>query len=539
MNALHYQNEEIDLHQYASGKIPFWDPQNRQIDNSNAIAAKALHELTQLRKQLYKETHPMHKAAILESCDLADIALRVLCCIVNYFQHQCKNHLHPVVLSDKEQLQKIQKDIDRMLSRAAFIANSKELHRDFVLAQLKTLPRNLSAIEALIGENGLLSPSIFTRIFGIATQELLRRCLTNAVCQNLKTVEDLIRLVSHAPKEISNSIVILKNHLDRSRERALTLMDPSLQQQFNTQWDGPIERDRISQGKMLSTCLRHTSEKMEAWDFIHQGLLQKELETLSESEKPLAHIRFYKGEKGGFYLKIFHCFCSDLGKKFLGEENFSKLQPFDNHFWSPNGTHYYSMCSVAREGCSQVYWISFETEEDNPDATIEMNVNNAYASLYHKEKFLGDFERESITTIKALCCYFATNQAVIIPFITTRSPKYLFQMQDGRYIYITSTKSDMSDSHVYIEQRSSYVKQSINEISHFEGTLFIHLADGGCIYSPASWQHSQRAYFDDAQGSRHELKELPVQEMDYQNIGIDSTSPNLRPTMWDLYQPQG
>jgi len=151
-------------------------------------------------------------------------------------------------------------------------------------------------LDALIGNQGLLSKDVLTRTLGIITEEVMERCFVDA---KLISVQDLMYLFKKEMENEHNIVKIVKNHLEKTREESRTKMDLEARDAFDKQWNKSVERDVMYEGKMTPRPSFHEQEKVEAWDFLKKNSFAMELKELTSNmnDPKSGAIFFYlKGE---------------------------------------------------------------------------------------------------------------------------------------------------------------------------------------------------------------------------------------------------
>jgi len=503
--------------------------QNAQ-ENAQKIALKALQDLSKIKEdfQLQLKDSKLNKTSICEVCELTNTIERIVQFISNTSLYG-KNLLDSQLVDDS---------LSNLMEVSAFVSNSvqeidiKELQPQFAIDQLKLFSPNTSALDALIGNQGLLSKDVLTRTLGIITKEVMERCFVNA---KLISVQDLMDLFKEKMENERNIVKIVKNHLEKSREEARTKMGPETRDAFDIQWNKPGEKDFMYEGKITPRPSFHEQEKIEAWDFLKQTSFAMELKNLSKEEKILKYTRLFKSDKGDFYLKIDNIGASDSVKKMLGNENFTKLNEINSCLWSPDSISFYLM--------ERLGMYTFETEEGSQDSRVSMDANELYASLKDKnEQTLATYNRQSLESIRQLFASLKSGEAQLIPLSRARKPLHLFQMENGQYIYVNSTYAD-NDFEVYIGSNGNYQKQQVSESKRSKdgSTTYITLTNGCTIFSPAPFDNSKPPMYTKpgsflSSDKKYELRRLNHGEFDYKTIGIELESMNPRHTMLDFYQ---
>ncbi len=514
-------DQPIEQHNY----MFLYNPKESQ-KKLQKTALKALEDLKQIKEilQHQMQNNNLNKFSVCEICEFTDTIDRIVKCIFNK-PSQHKEHLSQL------------HTIETFVGNSVQNINIKELQPSFAIEQLRSVNPNTPAWDVLIGIEGLLSMEILTSALRIYTKKLMQRSLNNA---NIKTVQDLVALFEENQKNGKNIVKIIKELLDKSREEACAEMDQETREAFKKHWGKAVKRDWIYQEKITPLISLEDLEKIEAWDFLKQAALTKELKDLSADEKILEKTRLFRGEKNDYLLKIEYFFNADSGRKMLGHNNFNQLKEFSNYLWSPDGRSFYMMESTSSGESTKAYSVFFETQEGNWETRAKMSVNEVYASLHGQDsRTLVKYQRQNLASIKELFASCRSDEARFIPLVTARKPEYLFQMESGQYIYVDSNYANNTyDFEVYIGSNSTYQKHAVKSVGRIGdgGTTTIILDDGGRIYSPTPFDKSKSPAYMESGGQEHELTKLNAQKFEYDTIGIKLQPMNPRHTMLDIYQ---
>jgi hypothetical protein len=486
----------------------------KEISKTNhlQITTDALSDLVKIKDQFRKEIQQgrANKAIVSKVCESVDSIERIVQCL----------------FSDDIEKNATLDDASSSVRGQVLDIDIEDLHPKNVIAQLTKLPLNASALNALIEIEGF---PILARSLNITSKDLMHRCFLHA---GLGSVESLINLLKENTHE-KNIVKIIKDHLDKSREEACAKMGLSHRNAFEKQWNQFVKRDWIYEGKITPQSLSEPN-KIEAWDFLKKADLDIEIKDSKEGEL-LKKTRLYQGEKGDFFLIISNYKVPESDQALLGNDNFAKLKEFDNYLWSPDGKSFHLMNSTGYGGSGEGYNVSFETKEGTNERIGMKVVNQIYATLKTKDQTIAIYERQNLESIRQTFASIKSSEAKIVPLQHARTPAYLFQMEDGQYIYVDETHAHYEYGfQVSIGKDGNFRKHEVLEAHRYRdgGTTNILLANNECIHAPFNKTPS----YTDSTGKIHTLRDLGSRGFDYNSIGIKLEPMNSRPTMLDLYQ---
>ena len=358
-----------------------------ELSKERNITSDALKQLSLLQDEWKEQANAnkLTRTYVLQASELSNTIERVVTSIITYTKsytgrQSCINDLDAGILSHLNTARKFMRD-------AIQTSQVEELQPKFVIEKLREFPDNLPAIEALVGKDGLFSLALFSQVLGIETKELLQRCLVNA---RLKTTADVITCLQNLKKD-TNAITALKNYLDTSRQMARSVMSQSMRNVFDKQWNKLVQRDSISQNKIIPNI---PSQKCEAWDFIKKAQLETEV---TNADTMLQKMRLYTG--GGEQFSLSYFFIENMA------------------FWSSDSKNFYRMKEVKRANSEGSYCASFEIKNSSE---IRLNVNSVYATaLNNINEPVTTYERVNLKGVKSLYESFKSGEAQIFlnPFV--------------------------------------------------------------------------------------------------------------------------
>lgn len=509
--------QELNFNLSFNLKLDHWKQYTKGetgIPNTNnlQIATDALGDLVKINDQFREQIQQgrANKSLVSNVCEFVDTIERIVQCL---FQ------------DDKEKNTALNNASANVRNQILDIA-IEDFHPKRAIEQLLKFPLKASALAALIEIEGF---PILAKSLNITSKEVMQRCFLHA---GLGSVENLINLLNEKIHE-KNVVKIIKDRLNISQEEACAKMSLNHREDFVKQWNQPVKRDWIYNGT-ITPYSSLDEEKIEAWDFLKKIGLDKELE-LSQNEKLLKETRLYRGEKGDFFLIISNYEVPESDKALIGNGNFAKLKRFDNYLWSPDGKSFHLMHSTGYGGSQEGYNVSFETQEGT-NVRVGMDVvHQIHATLKTKNnRTLATYERQNLDCIRKIFASFKSGEAQIIPLQQARKPEYLFQMEDGQYIYADEKHDGGYDFQIYIGSNGNFRKPEVIKAERYRdgGTTEIFLGNNEFILAP----FNKPASYIDSTGQSHPLKSLNAKEFDYKTIGIEVEPMKPRHTMLELYQ---
>ncbi|MFT5318580.1 MAG: hypothetical protein ACI8RA_001847 [Chlamydiales bacterium] len=501
-------------------------------DSLQKLAIDALKDLDKSNRTFQQrlESNSLDKIAICEISTLAETISRIANCLLQNDELIRNGHIDAAVAEEStERLNTLELVIHEKILDTSLI----EIMPSFAIEKLRLLPENSLALDALMGENALLHSSILSRAFDAWSKELIYHLLANA---NLTTVENLISFFEENTDKEYNIIKLLKTHVENSQQEARRQMDTHQFITFDRQWNLPPQRDWVYNNKITPFSDCDEPEKMDAWDFLKQSAIELERARLKPEEKFLRGVSLYQGEKGDYYLNINKKNSTESGKQILGNGNYEKLNDWNTYFWSPDGISFFQMKSQGFRGTSKSYSSTFETEEGNKNALVKIQANDVFAFAFDKSDTLTRYERLDLDAARTLCREIKSKQAQLIPYAVARKPEYLFQTENGEYIYVDSTYEKKSyDFTVYKKENELYQTQAVKNVSRARdgGTTRIELDDGSSIFCPVSKEENPS--YTDINGQQHSIQRINTEGFDFTSIGLELESMNPRRTMKDLF----
>lgn len=426
--------------------------------NAMQIASKAIEDVKEANEKInsqIQEQTTLKAKSFREIYELVETIQRVVDCMVED------------KFIDQGQAKEI-KEENKWFHDHCDELDIEEFRPDFAIRQLKSLSPEASALKAL-------------KFAGLPNldSEVSKRLLRNA---KLISSKDVIDLFQEMEKE-KNICKIVKDRLKRSQEHAFLAMNGDLVQAFDEQSKIEVRRDCIYQNKMAPCDFLGKRGRMEAWDFLKEAQLEKELDGLSEEEKIFkGYTRLYQGTKGDFFLVIDNSKMDDAKKKFLGPDLCKKLGCINNYLWSLDGKIFYLMNKTSFEGSRNGYDVSFTVEMQR---AVKISVHPVYASFQGNDVY----ERQGLECLKNLFASFKSGECEIIPFPEARKPEYLYEIERGKYIYVDSLPSKGDDDFgVHIYSEGKYIKFDVENVTrHLSvGVTTIKLVNGDSIWAQTS-----------------------------------------------------
>lgn len=524
---VHFGDMLNQWQQYTEGKKVLPNQESLQ-----KLLTDSLNDLEQANRTFLRriESNNINKITICELSKLSETISRIAQCLLHNTDLIRNQHIDPSITRERmERLTSLETSIQEKILNSL----SPEIMPPSALEKLHLLQENSPALDALISENGLLNTSILSKALDAWSSELIYRLLHNA---NLNTVEDLISLFQENADRDVNIISLLQNHVKNSQKEAKTQMSPAHNIAFDRQWKTPQQRDWIYNNTITPFTDCNEAEKMDAWDFQKQIHIEMERSGLKPEEKFLRGVSLYKGEMHDYYLCINRKNSSESGRQLLGEENYKKLGDWSTYFWSPDGTSFFEMKSKGFRGTAKSYQSSFETEEGKKDAQVKIQANDVFAFAFENNHTLTRYERLDLSAARTLCSRIKNGQAQLTPYIVAREPEYLFQMENGSYIYVDSNygKNTYNFS-AYFDTDGAYQTQAIKNVSRLRdgGTTQIEFENGSSIFCPVGTEEGPS--YTNSQGQKQSLQKIDTKDFDYTRLGIELEEMNPRPTMMDLF----
>lgn len=405
---------ESDIH-FTSKLLNFWKPftqsepvfNDKWEDATPGIVKKALRHLEKI-ETFCSSNSAFSKEKYTVVATLTDTIAHVVDCIRTSTlagKGACAN----------PSLTQKQNSIAEMLSQT--IPEDLKVY-SFMTALIK-MPAETSAIDALIGRNGIFASHLLQSRLGIHSEEVLWRCVVNS---GLRKVQDLIDLFEKAEKEDGfNPFLILATHLNESREKARAQMTAEEREQFDKQWNTPYQPLILIDNKIMKSSIFPDPVKIEAHDFIRENRSKsKNQDTVFKGEKG---DYFYKSHGYGLY-------------KVKGPYTPMHAQFSCDYFWSPDGKSLYMLKCTGENShylmgiTNAMYSLEFDLEDRRQ--TISFAANQSYAIAYLRDQPRSEipFARYERLDQDSAQAFKKDAHFVIFDFETSFEPKNLFKVDE-------------------------------------------------------------------------------------------------------------